>query len=411
MRKRKGIFAGLTAAALFLSSGCAGTERFLINQTDSPENEYELAQAIYPEMAPYPEETKFIDEKTGEWMEEEYSAAYDAWRGEKRDVMDLPEANGKVLEGFSKRSIRQFLLDSSGENQVYSPVNVYLALAMMAEITEGESRQQILNLLETDSIETLRTHGENIWKLCYSNDGAVTSILANSLWLREGMNYHQDTLDLLARCYYASSYQGEMGTEEGIFYGPDGEIHCPFMNSSYFSHYYWDEEFAAAALGLNESGQMWLILPDEEVTVDEILRKEAVFDLINSSETWENTSYLRVNLSLPRFDAASEISLAEGLKALGVQDIFDGEKADFSPLADSSDGVYLSQAQHASRVKVDEKGVEAASYTVMTVSGAAMPPEEEVDFVLNRPFFFVITSRTGLPLFAGIVNQPGNEVS
>ena len=97
MRKRKGIFAGLTAAALFLSSGCAGTERFLINQTDSPENEYELAQAIYPEMAPYPEETKFIDEKTGEWMEEEYSAAYDAWRGEKRDVMDLPEANGKVL--------------------------------------------------------------------------------------------------------------------------------------------------------------------------------------------------------------------------------------------------------------------------------------------------------------------------
>lgn len=466
MRKRKVIFAGLTAAALFLSSGCAGTERFLINQTDSPENEYELAQAIYPEMAPYPEETKFIDEKTGEWMEEEYSAAYDAWRGEKRDVMDLPEANGKVLEGFSKRSIRQFLLDSSGENQVYSPVNVYLALAMMAEITEGESRQQILNLLETDSIETLRTHGENIWKLCYSNDGAVTSILANSLWLREGMNYHQDTLDLLARCYYASSYQGEMGTEgydqalqswlneqtggllkeqaqgiklspesvmalastlyyrakwqnefaqedteEGIFYGPDGEIHCPFMNSSYFSHYYWDEEFAAAALGLNESGQMWLILPDEEVTVDEILMKEAVFDLINSSETWENTSYLRVNLSLPRFDAASEISLAEGLKALGVQDIFDGEKADFSPLADSSDGVYLSQAQHASRVKVDEKGVEAASYTVMTVSGAAMPPEEEVDFVLNRPFFFVITSRTGLPLFAGIVNQPGNEVS
>ena len=36
-------------------------------------------------------------------------------------------------------------------------------------------------------------------------------------------------------------------------------------------------------------------------------------------------------------------------------------------------------------------------------SGAAMPPEEEIDFVLDRPFAFIITGLDGLPLFAGTV--------
>ena len=37
---------------------------------------------------------------------------------------------------------------------------------------------------------------------------------------------------------------------------------------------------------------------------------------------------------------------------------------------------------------------------------AAMPPEDEMDFTLDRPFLFVITNAGGLPLFAGIVNHP-----
>jgi serine protease inhibitor len=35
----------------------------------------------------------------------------------------------------------------------------------------------------------------------------------------------------------------------------------------------------------------------------------------------------------------------------------------------------------------------------------AAPPDDEIDFILDRPFFFVIT-RSNLPLFAGVVNEP-----
>ena len=61
---------------------------------------------------------------------------------------------------------------------------------------------------------------------------------------------------------------------------------------------------------------------------------------------------------------------------------------------------------HAARVAIDEEGVTAAAYTVMPAPGAAMPPDEEVDFVLDKPFLFAITSETGLPLFMGVVQNP-----
>ena len=44
--------------------------------------------------------------------------------------------------------------------------------------------------------------------------------------------------------------------------------------------------------------------------------------------------------------------------------------------------------------------------TVMMMCGEAAPPEEEVDFTLNRPFVFAITGTDGLPLFVGVVHQP-----
>ena len=40
------------------------------------------------------------------------------------------------------------------------------------------------------------------------------------------------------------------------------------------------------------------------------------------------------------------------------------------------------------------------------VSGGSMPPEERVEFVLDRPFLFAIAGPDSLPLFTGIVNRP-----
>ena len=122
---------------------------------------------------------------------------------------------------------------------------------------------------------------------------------------------------------------------------------------------------------------------------------------------WPDQEYLRINLSLPKFDVSSDLELSDALKALGVTDVFDRDASDFTPLGVEIDGpVYLSQAQHAARVTIDEEGCTAASYVDLMLVGDAPPPDEVVDFTLDRPFLFAITGEGNLPLFVGVVNQP-----
>ena len=91
---------------------------------------YAISEAEYPKMAKYP----------GEWYTE---GQFDAWRAsvraQQRDLGDTSD-----LESFFAESARTFLADADGENIVYSPLNVYMALSMLAELTDGKSRARSL---------------------------------------------------------------------------------------------------------------------------------------------------------------------------------------------------------------------------------------------------------------------------
>ncbi len=420
-----------------------------------------VAQAVYPQMPAYPDEMQYINEKTGVLDEEGYEEAYDAWSTFCRELREQPEGYAEGMEQFFTETIREFLTGEDGENRVYSPLNVYMALSMLAEVTGGDTRQQLLDLLGVEDTETLRTKVNALWEANYSDDGRVTSILGNSIWLNENVSFHQSALDVLSEYHYASAYQGVMGSEkmdrmiqdwlnaqtggllkeqasdirfdsrmimslassiyfkarwedefpdaftrEEVFHGAEGDIDCDFMHQSRTGNYYERENFSAVAQGLEGSGDMWLILPDEDVSVNEVLESEELYSFLLSSEDRNADSrFLQINLSVPKFDVVSSANLAEGLEKLGVLDVFHEGKADFTPLTDMA-SIYVSRVNHAARVKIDEEGCEAAAFTVIMMETGAEMPEKEVDFALDRPFLFVITGRDGLPLFAGVVNQP-----
>ena len=115
---------------------------------------------------------------------------------------------------------------------------------------------------------------------------------------------------------------------------------------------------------------------------------------------------MKVNLSVPKFDIRASGDLKDTLQAMGVTDLFSQSAADFSGSVEGDFPVWVTAVNQATRVAIDEKGVTAASYIEIPGAGAAQPPEEIIDFILNRPFLFVITNRYDLPLFAGVVNQP-----
>ena len=438
---------------------------------------FALAAAVYPEMAPYPREDTF-DFNSDEGSDA-YYAAFTAWRESVSALRSGTDYAG-MLDGFLTDSTAQFLAGAGEENRIYSPLNVYMALAMLAETTGGNSRAQLLQLLEVDSIETLRARAGALWRDNYRDDGVVTSLLGNSLWLADGVAYNLDTLDTLAQRYYASAFSGEMGseaynqalrdwldqqtrgllteqtsqlglapetvlalastlyfnaawseefsaksTETDTFHTPAGDMDAEFMHKTMEgSPFYWGDDFTALELGFRQGGSMWLLLPDEGYTVDGLLESGAAMDFLLAPKCdqyddqgnlvqagWPGQKNLKVNLSMPKFDVSSDLDLIDGLKALGVTDVFDAGSANFDPLLAAPGGpLYVSQAQHAARVTVDEEGCEAASYTVIaTAAGAPLPSAEEVDFTLDRPFLFAVTGDSGLPLFTGVVNCPSGD--
>ncbi len=442
---KRWIALALAAACILGLAGCEQTA----GGTDA--GPFQLSAAEYPDTPPYPDEENGWDQ-----------ADYEAWREDLQARLALGREQSAALGDFLAASARQLLTDTAGENRVYSPLNVYLALAMLAEVTDGESRGQILEVLGAESIEGLREQAGAVWNAAYRDDGVTTTVLASSLWLSEDLTYRQETLDALAEYYYASAFRGEMGsaefdralqswlneqtgglleeqaaglgfdpetvlalaatiyfkagwadefseslTGEEVFHSPEGDITCDFLRQSGGRTYYWGDGFSAVGQSFRNGGTMWFLLPDEGVSPEELLAGGAALDFLRAPAEWENAKEVTVHLSVPKFDVRSDLDLISGLQAMGITDVFDATTSDFTPLMDGAEGLSVTQAQHAARVTIDEEGCTAAAYTVIMVGeGAEMPPEEEVDFVLDRPFLFAITDGGGLPLFVGVVNRP-----
>ena len=113
---------------------------------------------------------------------------------------------------------------------------------------------------------------------------------------------------------------------------------------------------------------------------------------------------MKVNLSVPKFDVKSTANLKDGLQKMGVTDVFQDGTANFSEITGDVP-IFLTSANQSVRVQIDEEGVKAAAYIELPGAGSAQPPDEIVDFIVDRPFIFVITSQS-VPLFVGTVNEP-----
>ena len=412
-----------------------------------------LAEAEYPEMPVYPDADSDSDGTS-------YDAAYNAWDKARTALRNQPKGYQNGFNDFFLSSTDVFLNKNSTDNQAYSPLSLFMALGMSAEITDGNSRQQILDALHQSDIKALRSHSKSIWQANYADDGLTKCVLANSLWTNNRMSYKKDTVNRLADTYYSSVFSGEPGTDEynrmlqdwinqqtdglledyasnvqmnprmvltlastvnysgkwtdpflsndtkqSTFHAASGDMKCDFMNAFQVAEYNWGDHFSSISLPLQNNGHMKLILPDEGYSPADLLGDKQVSKLLVSNGNYSKSKSPMVTLSIPKFDVSSTINLSDGLNALGITDIFDAEKSDFTPLTDSTDKIYLSKAEQNTRVLIDEEGCKAASVTVLSFEGMGASIDH-VEFTLDRPFIFEIMSETGLPLFVGIVNHP-----
>ena len=141
------------------------------------------------------------------------SGAQQEWWNEKLASIDTDSGLESSINSYYS-TIMQKLLTGTDENTVCSPLNTYVAFAMLAEITSGESRNQVLKMLNISDMETLRKNVKNLWETNYADTPAAQSLLANSVWLTNTIKYNDNTLKTLAEQYYASSFCGVPGSTE-----------------------------------------------------------------------------------------------------------------------------------------------------------------------------------------------------
>ena len=147
------------------------------------------------------------------------------------------------------------------------------------------------------------------------------------------------------------------------------------------------------------------LLPDDPGTrIEELMKKGIAGELY---DLYRNGTNMKVYVKIPEFTYSSVENLSEPLKKLGIKRIFE-EGADMSPVIMRRQA-HVEEIVQKVYVQVDRNGTKAVAvtYSEWEVS-AALPWEEEEyrEVYLDRPILFAIMhKRTGLPVFAGIVNR------
>lgn len=416
----------------------------------------QLAAADYPDYPQRPGMEDYTDSQ-GSMDMDAYDAAMSAYQGALAKL-------GKLSAKPDIPAVRDFAADTSlrllageTENAVYSPVSLYLTLAMLADLSGGDTSQQVRQLLNLQDPEALRQQVQQLWMALYCDNGITTCRLAGSAWVAQGSTVHQAALDSLAGVHRCGVYQAAMGTQEanraiaawldqqtgGLLQGDTGSIRTSPMEllRLYSTVYFkdgWLQEFAkedtypqkfrpasgsavtadfmhreddaarylrgrgyqAASLPLQGNMQMIVALPDQGRSTADLLSRQGLLEELTSMEDRHC-----VRWSVPKFDVHSSMDLAELLQDMGVTDAFDKSKADFSPLSDEA--AVLAGVMQATRVKVDEDGVEGAAYTeaIVDLTCAEAPGAKPVEMCLDRPFVFVVATSDGIPLFVGTVQS------
>ncbi len=374
---------------------------------------------------------------------------------QKQDAGTLKADGGNTLESFSKK-LNIELLKNNTDNFVYSPLNIYFAMTMLAECTDGGSKAELLEFLGEEDLVTLRKNAYDMWLNNYIDSDDNKTHFGNSVWLNEKISFNKNALKILNDNYFASVYSGKMGdrayfdkfkswlnketnnlltdTVDTIpdwdsdmamclastlyfksnwqkefthsvdqpFYTKNGENITKFLIGTDYRYFYESDNFTATSVNFSNGGNMLLVLPNKNSSVEAVSKNDKLYELIYSKEN--KPIEKKVCVQVPQFDVSAKFMLSDYMLNLGVKDIFSPRKANFSKI--TNEQIYVDFILHSARVKIDKYGCEGAAITITNTKGTSAAIEKPIDFILDRPFIFVVRSHDNSPLFIGAVNNP-----
>lgn len=326
-------------------------------------------------------------------------------------------------------------------NVVVSPYSAGVALSMLAEGAEGQTRAEF-----DDALNGCLFGSEDLG----AND-SIQVKSANSVWVSDNFSIRNRYVDLLEKdfdafittqnfadpatvkainnwCY--ENTEGKIGniidrlgpnavmvlmnalyfnapweyafdpaqTRDEIFHGIVEDREVSMMTRK--ARYMYAEYQGCQMVRLPYSGDryaMYIVLPPENLDVNSVVpyisesAYKAAMNMLSAQQ---------VIVKMPKFKLEAAFVLNEALQKMGIESAFTAG-ADFSGIA-AMGPLCLDSVKQKCYIDVSEKGTEAAAVTIAQVRLTSVSPTVVKTINVDRPFlFFIADSETDNILFAG----------
>lgn len=366
----------------------------------------------------------------------------------------------KSLNGYSFDLYGQVKTDN--ENLFVSPISTYYALLIAYEGANSETRQEFEKVLHIDNSKFLSRFNDFSENLITWKDSSNYLNISNAIWIQKDFSLKADykntivqkyssdlkTVDFKQKInaskeindwvtnktnglikniispndineytrliisnaiYFIGKWDDEFDkkmTKPDDFYSFNkSKSEIEFMNKTEYLSYYENNEFQFITKPYKGNDKSFcIILPKKQyglVDIEETFSSSVLDSILN------NTDYLEVKLSIPKFKLETSYSLIEPLNKLGLEKAFT-LNADFSGIT-TEVPLMINKINHKAYIEIDEEKTEAAAATIgamMVGSAGGTMPKPKI-FKADHPFtFLIIDNKTKGIIFIGRYVQP-----
>ena len=388
--------------------------------------------------------------------------------GENQEITNLTptEKSAKIIAADNQFGFEIFqkVNASPGEpkNTMISPMSISLALAMLYNGTDGNTKKQMEDVLHKSGLtpDDINQSYKDLVSALSSHDPKVELAISNAIFYRNSFavksdfittnqNYYQaevegldftktaETLDrvngwvntetkgkidkiisqvnqedimyILNAIYFNGEWQYRFDPKETTnmpFTKEDNQvIQVPTMSIENPFNYYSHQSFQMLEMHYGSGKYSMLIfVPASGKNINAVI---SLLTAENVNEWVQKMTEQKKKVFLPKFEFKFDDSLVGELSALGMTDAFNDAKANLTGISDAAKLV-VSQVMHKSYIKVDERGTEAAAVTGITIGTTSIGPDNS--FRADHPFVFAIREKdTRSILFIGKVMNPNQN--
>lgn len=336
------------------------------------------------------------------------------------------------------------LEEEPGNNFFVSPLGLHMALGMLLNGSDNESKTELLNTLKLNGLsdsEINKSYQQLIEGLPQA-DPKVVNTLANSIWQDQNFTVEPSFINVLKESFKAELYREDFSSQETLDkinqWASDhtnakvkkvldeiSQDQIMFLINALYFKGVWSQQFDkkntyktgfnglsritqvdmmsrrdTIAYGAFEkfqmaelsygSGQyaMTIILPEQEQSMDQFINQ---LDQQTVKDAIAGLKVQKIDLEMPKIKMEYSIKLNDILSKMGMPTLF-GSGADLSKIAPPAGKLKVGFVKQDSYVDINEEGTEAAAVTTIGIEVTSVPNYPR--FACNRPFIFLIREKS-----------------